>query len=150
MIPVAIARYGAHSLRKGGVSFAAGGSTMAPSVISIILRAGWSIKGVESRYFRFQNAMDQFLGRVMTGLPLDSGDFAILPPFFVKRTAEEGAFLKQGKTQQSFSPGFCWLLAAVERSSSTGLCIKPQHTASPWNEPRKIRQLATEHKGTFH
>lgn len=108
MIPVAIARYGAHSLRKGGVSFAAGGSTMAPSVISIILRAGWSIKGVESRYFRFQNAMDQFLGRVMAGLPLDSGDFAILPPFFVKRTAEEGAFLKNGKTQQSSSPGFCW------------------------------------------
>jgi hypothetical protein len=146
MVPIAIARYGAHSLRKGGVSFAAGGSTMAPSVIAIILRAGWAIKGVESRYFRFQNAMDQFLGRVMAGLPLDSGDFAVLPPFFVKKTAEEGVFLKEGKTQQSSSP--C-LLAGMGRCLGTGRCIPTTtHTASPWNEPKKIRRLATEHNGT--
>ena len=61
-------KLGAHSLRKGSVSYCSGGSTMAPSIVSILLRAGWSMKGVEDRYFRLEAAMDQFLGRVVAGL----------------------------------------------------------------------------------
>ena len=79
---VFIVNLGAHSLRKGAVTYCSSGSTMAPSIIAICLRAGWSLKGVEDRYFRLENAMDQFLGRVVAGLDLMSGDFAILPPFF--------------------------------------------------------------------
>ena len=90
-------KIGAHSLRKGAVTFAAGGSTMAPGIVSILLRAGWSLQGVENRYFKFEGAMDQFLGRVICGLPINSGNFAILPPFFCMKTAEDVAYISQGE-----------------------------------------------------
>jgi len=70
---------------------------MAPSIIAICLRAGWSLKGVEDRYFRLENAMDQFLGRVVAGLDLISGDFAILPPFFAHSNEADHAFILQSK-----------------------------------------------------
>lgn len=80
---------GAHSLRKGAVSFAAGATTAAPSIVSIILRAGWSLRGVENRYFRKEGAGDQYVGRILAGLDPNSGKFAILPPFFDKRTQDD-------------------------------------------------------------
>ena len=95
-IVVNVARIGAHSLRKGSVTYATSGSTAAPSIVAILLRAGWSLQGVESRYFRFEAAMDQFLGRVITGLNLNSGSFAILPPFFALVTNNDKVFMKKG------------------------------------------------------
>lgn len=67
---------GAHSLRKGAVSHAAGATTAAPSIISIILRAGWALKGVEDRYFKHEAAGDQYLGRILALLDPTSGTFA--------------------------------------------------------------------------
>ena len=95
---VFIVNLGAHSLRKGAVTYCSSGSTMAPSIIAICLRAGWSLKGVEDRYFRLENAMDQFLGRVVAGLDLMSGDFAILPPFFAHSNEADRAFILQSKS----------------------------------------------------
>lgn len=89
---------GAHSLRKGAVTYCSSGSTMAPSIIAICLRAGWSLKGVENRYFRLENAMDQFLGRVVTGLDLMSGNFAILPPFFTHSNEADRTFILESKS----------------------------------------------------
>ncbi|KAF0703640.1 hypothetical protein AaE_015287 [Aphanomyces astaci] len=34
------------------------------------------------RYFRYEAAGDQFLGRVVAGLPVNSEEFAVLPPYF--------------------------------------------------------------------
>ena len=80
---------GAHSLRKGAVTHAAGATTAAPSIISIILRAGWSLRGVENRYFRHEAAGDQYLGRILAGLDPTSGEFAILPPWFAATTQQD-------------------------------------------------------------
>eukprot|EP00644_Phytophthora_capsici_P004202 jgi/Phyca11/109999/e_gw1.17.452.1 len=38
--------------------------------------------GVQDRYFRYEAAGDQFLGRVVAGLPVNSAQFASLPPHF--------------------------------------------------------------------
>ncbi|EGZ28656.1 hypothetical protein PHYSODRAFT_377683, partial [Phytophthora sojae] len=45
-----------------------------------------SLGGVQDRYFRYEAAGDQFLGRVGVGLPLNSAGFAILPPHFKDNT----------------------------------------------------------------
>ena len=42
--------------------------------------------------------MDQFLGRVVAGLDLMSGDFAILPPFFAHSNEADRAFILQSKS----------------------------------------------------
>jgi len=75
--------YGTHSKRKGVATFASGGSTAGPSMASVCLRCEWYIGGVQDRYMRYEAAGDQFLCRVVAGLPLDSPDFAALPPHFV-------------------------------------------------------------------
>ena len=46
------------------------------------MRAGWKIGGVQDRYFRYENAGDHYLGRVLSGLPQHSAKFALLPPHF--------------------------------------------------------------------
>ncbi|KAF1793909.1 hypothetical protein GQ600_16797 [Phytophthora cactorum] len=74
--------YGTHSIRKGVATYASSGSTGGPSIISVCLRCGWSLGGVQDRYFRYEAAGDQYLGRVVAGLPQNSAQFAVLPPHF--------------------------------------------------------------------
>jgi hypothetical protein len=76
------AEYGTHSVRKGVATFACGGSTAGPSIVSVCLRCGWSIGGVQDRYLRYEAAGDQFLGRVVAGLPINKAEFLVLPPHF--------------------------------------------------------------------
>lgn len=73
---------GAHSDRKGAGSHLSGGSTAGPSHVAICLRLGWLLEGVEKRYLRYEAAGDQYVGRILAGLNLNSGSFALLPPFF--------------------------------------------------------------------
>jgi len=75
-------RYGTHSIRKGVATFACSGSTGGPSIVSVCLRCGWSLGGVQDRYLRYEAAGDQFLGRVVAGLPLNKSQFSVLPPHF--------------------------------------------------------------------
>jgi hypothetical protein len=77
--------YGSHSARKGSASFVSACSTAGPSQSAICLRAGWSLPGVQDTYIRFEAAGDMIVGRYASGLPFDSADFAILPPFFETR-----------------------------------------------------------------
>jgi integrase len=72
---------GSHSLRKGAASFLAG-LVDGPSSISICLRAGWKLGGVQDRYFKYERAGDQFTGRVVAGLDTGAPEFAVLPPSF--------------------------------------------------------------------
>jgi hypothetical protein len=74
--------FGSHSLRKGAGTFATSGSTIGASIVSLHHRMGWKMGGVMDRYLRFEDAGDQFLGRIVAGLPLDSPDFSLLPPYF--------------------------------------------------------------------
>ena len=73
-----------HSYRKGAASKAASGSTASPSIIAIIIRAGWKLPGVLNRYLILEKAGDQFVGRVTAGLPLMTNEFGVLPPRFRK------------------------------------------------------------------
>ena len=82
--------WGSHSLRKGAVSFVVSGSVDGPSAIAVCLRAGWTLGSVQDRYFfSVERAGDEFVGRTVCGLPHNSGEFAILPPFFENGTPRE-------------------------------------------------------------
>ena len=71
-----------HSYRKGSASAAASGSTAAPPIVAICLRAGWKLSGVLNTYLSLENAGDRFVGRVCALLPQMSREFGVLPPSF--------------------------------------------------------------------
>jgi hypothetical protein len=73
---------GSHSARKGASSFASAGSTVSPPMVSICLRAMWSMGPVKERYLQYEKAGDQYLGRVVSGLDVNDVSFAISPPYF--------------------------------------------------------------------
>jgi hypothetical protein len=75
---------GTHSIRKGAASYVSGGSTCCPSSVSVHLRAGWALSGVQDRYFRYESAGDEYVGRTVCGLPISHAKFAVLPPFFAQ------------------------------------------------------------------
>lgn len=53
-----------------------------PNAVAAYLRARWSLGSVQQRYVFEGEGSDQLCGRTATGLPLNSIDFAILPPHF--------------------------------------------------------------------
>ena len=82
---------GSHSARKGASSHACSGSTVSPPMVSICLRAMWSMGHVKERYLQYEKAGDQYLGRVVCGLDVNTVDFAVSPPFFeFDDTRQEG------------------------------------------------------------
>jgi hypothetical protein len=76
--------FGNHSFRKGATTYATSGSVGGPSGFSVLLRGGWNLGGVISRYLKIECAGDQFVGRVLAGLPLDDPQFAVVPPSFLQ------------------------------------------------------------------
>ena len=62
---------GSHSARKGASSHACSGTTVSPPMVSICLRAMWSMGHVKERYLQYEKAGNQYLGRVVTGLSAD-------------------------------------------------------------------------------
>jgi hypothetical protein len=80
-----VAEQSGYSLRKGSSSYALNGlAGGGPSVISVRIRGNWTLGNVEDRYWKSQDAGDQYVGRVLAGLPLKSPRFALLPPHFTK------------------------------------------------------------------
>jgi hypothetical protein len=79
---------GSHSLRKGAATFVAGGSTAAPGQFAICNRAQWIQPGHTGRYVKLEAAADQYVGRTVTGLPIMSQDFAVMPPKFCADNAD--------------------------------------------------------------
>ncbi|DAZ99858.1 TPA: LOW QUALITY PROTEIN: hypothetical protein N0F65_008601 [Lagenidium giganteum] len=82
-----VSHFGTHSIWKGVATFACSGSTGGPSIASVRLRVGWSLGGVQVRYIRYESAGDQYLGRVVAGLPINGVAFAALPPHFADNNA---------------------------------------------------------------
>jgi hypothetical protein len=72
----------AHSFRKGGRSYAQGGTTGGPSTPSILMRGLWALEGMDKKYVRYEAAADQFIGRILAMLDILSPDFAALCPHF--------------------------------------------------------------------
>ena len=77
---------GPHSIRKGGTTYLTSGSTSGPTGSSVNIRGGWSHNSVRDVYMLYEKAGDQYCGRILAGLPLMSGDFAVLYPEFVNVT----------------------------------------------------------------
>ena len=76
------ASLGTHSMRKGASTYGASGSTACPPSAALQLRAGWTLPGVQGTYLRYEAAGDMYVGRTVSGLPIDKPEFAILPPNF--------------------------------------------------------------------
>ncbi len=66
---------------------------MSPPYISVCLRAGWSLPGVQSRYLHFQEAGDQYVGRAVTGLNPLTSEFSISPPYFQGHDTEVSLYV---------------------------------------------------------
>lgn len=93
--------FGTHSFRKGIATYAAG-FIGGPSILSIFLRAGWSLGQVQDRYITFSDGGDQFCGHVACGLDMTSERFSVLPPHF---GSDEAKFLTVERWQQ-IAPGY--------------------------------------------
>lgn len=73
---------GSHSSRKGASTFVSSGSTACPPAAAVNLRAGWLMGGVTDTYVRYEAAGDMYVGRTVSGLPMNKAEFALLPPYF--------------------------------------------------------------------
>jgi hypothetical protein len=73
---------GSHSARKGAATYCSTGSTVSPPMASICLRAGWSMGPVKEKYIHYEKAGDQYVGRVVCGLNVNSTRFAVSLPYF--------------------------------------------------------------------
>ncbi len=78
-----------HSLRKGPATYAAAGTTSAPTRVAICHRAGSTNGKVMDTYVKVQMEGDCFVVRTVSGLPVDSIKFATLPPHFIFMDFEE-------------------------------------------------------------
>jgi hypothetical protein len=92
--------FGTHSFRKGISSFVAG-FIGGPGIITIFLRAGWSVGPVQDRYLTYADGGDQLCGRIACGLNFNKGSrFAVLPPTFANPftilTEEEWSYILPG------------------------------------------------------
>jgi hypothetical protein len=93
---------GTHSLRKGAITYVTSGSTAGPQFAAICQRAAWKLGTVQDKYLRYEAAGDMYTGRTVSGLPLHSADFAILPPHFP--TSGEAADLVNELINDVFDP----------------------------------------------
>ena len=56
--------------------------TVAPPIVSLCIRAGWTLGGVKDKYLFHENAGDQHVGRCASGLNSDTAEFAISRAYF--------------------------------------------------------------------
>ena len=74
--------FGTHSIRKGAATHVSTGSTASPPIASICLRANWAMPGVLSRYIKYENAGDQFVGKCASGRSRNKETFAASPSYW--------------------------------------------------------------------
>jgi len=96
-----------HGVRKGSANACTTGVICGPSIMSVCLRAEWSIGDVLSRYFRFEAAGDQFVAKVAALRDPCDINFAQLPAHF-KSTKDEGVLAKiKDAVQTQFGEHLC-------------------------------------------
>jgi hypothetical protein len=115
---VSIEDLGTHSCRKGVATYVSSNPS-GPSMVSIFLRAGWSLGNVQQRYIFAGNGADQLVGRCATGLNINENTFAILPPHFHSSTSGlsesnwQEIVPNYDKYPQSFRVAIPYLVASV-------------------------------------
>ena len=80
---------GAHLCRKGASTYMTSGCVGGPMQQAANIRCGWRTGGVTDTYCRYEQAGDQYFGRVVVGLPLFLFRFGVLPPKFNLDAEEE-------------------------------------------------------------
>lgn len=107
---------GAHSLRKGAATYATSGTTVGPSTMAVKLRGGWSMESVDKSYFRFENAADQYVGRILAGVPIAKAEFGDLPPHFHDETGVNRFLTSYFNHELTGIPDFMPLLRCLTAS----------------------------------
>ena len=73
-------------LYQGSVSFVLMSTLVNPC--QVYLRAGWSLGNVKDRYVFAGPGGDQVVGRAVSGLPITTICFSLLPPHFTRKDLE--------------------------------------------------------------
>eukprot|EP00957_Ditylum_brightwellii_P192937 14690689-Ditylum_brightwellii.AAC.1 len=73
---------GTHSICKGATTYTSSGATASPGDISVSIREGWTMGKVQDMYMMYEKAGDQYIGRLLIGLPVISHMFAASHPQF--------------------------------------------------------------------
>ena len=71
-----------YGFRKGGATHASSNTTSPPPIPSIFHRGEWSMGTVIDIYWRYAEAGDHYLGRMLAGWDCSESDFDTLPPHF--------------------------------------------------------------------
>lgn len=71
-----------YGFRKGSATHASTSTTSSPPTPSIMLRGEWSLGEVLDVYWKYAEAGDQYLGRVLAGFQPNHSTFDTLPPHF--------------------------------------------------------------------
>jgi len=71
---------GVHSIRKGAATYTCSGTTCAPSMAAVCNRAGWTMGKVKDTYIQYEAAINQYVGRIVAGLNINSYKFSVSPP----------------------------------------------------------------------
>jgi hypothetical protein len=132
--------FGAHSYRKGAITYICTSVVCGPSVFSIFKRVDWHF-GVPDTYIFLSEGGDQHVGRAVCGLPGSKVEFASLPPYFREVSVEVDheivAFMKScfpGIPNTSIEFGLRLLAAALFHREFLKRTLSPRHavkTTSP-------------------
>ena len=71
-----------HSICKAAATYCYASVHLGPPIVSVCLRAGWTIGRVKERHLKYENAGDELVGRTLTGIPPTSCEFGISPVYF--------------------------------------------------------------------
>ena len=74
---------GSHLIRRGTATYCRAGAHPDPPIVSVCLRAGWTIGRVKERYLKYENAGHELVGRTLTGILPTSCEFGISPVLFL-------------------------------------------------------------------
>ncbi|KAF1792843.1 Integrase-like, catalytic domain [Phytophthora cactorum] len=119
--------------------------TGGPSSASVCLRAGWNLPGVQDTYVRYEATGDRVIGRFVTGLPYETPDFAILPPFCdtVDDNVRNGINICYPNAPEIFKNIYarsCWLhCTSLFRDSTLLSELKPKVLCRRWQTGDAIR-----------
>ena len=66
-----------------------------PPIVSVCLRARWTVGCVKEQYLKYESAGDQLVGQSLTGVNPQLGEFSTLPCFFHSLNQEEREKVEQ-------------------------------------------------------
>lgn len=110
---------GPYSCRKGAATLCTGQPT-GPNPVAVQLRMGHTLGRVNDPYMHRTEGADSYVGRTAAGLPVNSSDFAILPPHFdtegrnlLTQEFLEATIPGYGHMSVEFKPAIPFLIASV-------------------------------------